>query len=535
MFLSQVLKADNAPASSAVASKPSTATESQQDVLDATPEKGFSETLQGAIGKEPAAKSSSLDLESKTTSEDGKVASAQEPSEKMNESTDDVAQHIDKNELIQGGSGDLEGLVESEGKKASKQTGSQANDELSVDGSVASVAAGQLAGSPLAKPDNATSSMSEGEELLQRLSASRSQLSGSSAATTAQTAKGEIAGAGTDGKLLPLGAEALSKEAIAEKDGLVGKEGFVGKDGKDAVGKVATSIDGLVAQEKDGSVLTDGKPVKGELAGKVALSGMALTNGESAELKAIQGKPPFQSAPNSELAALMGQPSSSGSLKGSLEAKGNASALAATSLDDALSTKGDTLKDGLIASQGETHGPHAAHRTAAAGILTAEGEKPGAAQPPLQLSKEQAGEQLADRVQVMMSKNLKHVDIRLDPPELGKLQIKLSMNNDQASVQITVANQQSRDLVEQAMPRLRELLQQQGLQLAQSTVQQDSSRQFAGGSQQQANGQPGSSPQHGSQGSGQGDPHGLAQGTAAQSHSADLWMTAPKDGVDYYA
>ncbi len=110
------------------------------------------------------------------------------------------------------------------------------------------------------------------------------------------------------------------------------------------------------------------------------------------------------------------------------------------------------------------------------------------AQSPLQLSKEQAGDQLAERVQVMMSKNLKHVDIRLDPPELGKLQIKLSLNQDQASVQFTVGNQQTRDLVEQAMPRLRELLNQQGLQLAQTSVQQDSSRQqFAGQQNQQQN------------------------------------------------
>ncbi|MCQ1058308.1 flagellar hook-length control protein FliK [Photobacterium sp. ZSDE20] len=526
MFLSHLFKTDTVPAAPTGASKSSAATESLPGELDAAPEKGFSQTLQGAMGKEATAEPVSLDAEAKTTGEDGNVASTQKPPVGASEATDDVAQHIDKNELIQDGSLEAEGLDESDGKKAGRlldnQAGSPADDEQPADDSAAS-AAGHIAASSLAKPDNAKSSMSEGEELLQRLTASRSQLSGTSAGTNAQAANGEVAGAGTDGKLLPPGAEALSEEAVAEQNDLVGKDGLVGKYGKDAVNKAAVSIDGLVAQEKDGAAQADGKQVKGEHSGKFALSGMALTNGESAELKAVQGKSPFQSAPNSELAALMGQSLSSGSLKDSLEAKGNASALAATSLDDGLS------------SQGEVHGSHAVHRSAAAGILTSEGEKPGTAQPPLLLSKEQAGEQLADKVQVMMSKNLKHVDIRLDPPELGKLQIKLSMNNDQASVQITVANQQSRDLVEQAMPRLRELLQQQGLQLAQSTVQQDSSRQFAGGSQQQANGQPGSSPQHGSQGSGQADPHGLAQGTAAHSHSADLWMTAPKDGVDYYA
>ena len=37
---------------------------------------------------------------------------------------------------------------------------------------------------------------------------------------------------------------------------------------------------------------------------------------------------------------------------------------------------------------------------------------------------------MAERVQVMMSKNLKHVDIRLDPPELGRLHIRMNMHGD---------------------------------------------------------------------------------------------------------
>ena len=89
----------------------------------------------------------------------------------------------------------------------------------------------------------------------------------------------------------------------------------------------------------------------------------------------------------------------------------------------------------------------------------------------------EAGEALAERVNMMMSKNLKHVDIRLDPPELGRMQIKLALNQDQATVQITVANQSVREIVEQSMPRLREMMQQQGLQLAQSSVDQQDAGQ----------------------------------------------------------
>ncbi|MBD1556048.1 hypothetical protein HC752_03790 [Vibrio sp. S9_S30] len=100
-------------------------------------------------------------------------------------------------------------------------------------------------------------------------------------------------------------------------------------------------------------------------------------------------------------------------------------------------------------------------------------------QSPLQLSRDgvAAGDQLAERVQMMLSKNLKNIDIRLDPPELGRMQIRMTMNNDIASVQFTVANQQTRDIVEQAMPRLREMLSQQGLQLADTSVQQQNAGQ----------------------------------------------------------
>ena len=76
---------------------------------------------------------------------------------------------------------------------------------------------------------------------------------------------------------------------------------------------------------------------------------------------------------------------------------------------------------------------------------------------------------------MMMSKNLKNVDIRLDPPELGRLQIRLNVGGDGATVHFTVANQQARDVIEQSMPRLREMLAQQGVQLGDSSVQQQSS------------------------------------------------------------
>ncbi|WP_305811208.1 flagellar hook-length control protein FliK [Photobacterium leiognathi] len=152
-------------------------------------------------------------------------------------------------------------------------------------------------------------------------------------------------------------------------------------------------------------------------------------------------------------------------------------------------------------------------------------------QTPLLLTKEQAGEQISERINMMIAKNLKQVDIRLDPPELGKIQIKLTLNQDQASVQFTVNNIQTRDMVEHAMPRLREMMHQQGLQLAQGSVSQDNSSQFA---QQQFTQQQQSEQQAGSSNEGVVT---SSQEPESDKHldAIEMFVTNKKDRVDYYA
>ncbi|MDN3682640.1 flagellar hook-length control protein FliK [Vibrio tapetis subsp. quintayensis] len=150
-----------------------------------------------------------------------------------------------------------------------------------------------------------------------------------------------------------------------------------------------------------------------------------------------------------------------------------------------------------------------------------------AQQPPLHLTRDAAGEQLAERVQMMLSKNLKNIDIRLDPPELGRMQIRMTMNNDVASVQFTVANQQTRDIVEQAMPRLREMLAQQGLQLADTSVQQQNA-----GQQQQSQYVAG---QNGQQGRKNGDNDADGELGLDNPLEVNVDVTSNRDGISFYA
>ncbi|CAH1580852.1 Flagellar hook-length control protein fliK [Vibrio jasicida] len=148
------------------------------------------------------------------------------------------------------------------------------------------------------------------------------------------------------------------------------------------------------------------------------------------------------------------------------------------------------------------------------------------AQLPLQLTKELANDQVAEKVQMMMSKNLKNLDIRLDPPELGRMQIRMTMNNDLANVHFTVANPQARDLIEQTLPRLREMLAQQGLQLADSSVQQQSSGQQQGG---YAN-----ADQNGQSGQGRGF-SGQSDENFDADVNLDLNVASKRDGISFYA
>lgn len=81
--------------------------------------------------------------------------------------------------------------------------------------------------------------------------------------------------------------------------------------------------------------------------------------------------------------------------------------------------------------------------------------------------------QLADKVRWMVNQNNLTADIRLDPPELGSMKVKVQVNGEAATVNFVVQSQQARDVFEQNAPRLKELLEEQGIQLGQSSVQQE--------------------------------------------------------------
>jgi len=77
---------------------------------------------------------------------------------------------------------------------------------------------------------------------------------------------------------------------------------------------------------------------------------------------------------------------------------------------------------------------------------------------------------MAERVVWMANQRTQSAEIRLNPANLGQLEIKLSLNDEQASVAINVQNAQVREAVETALPRLREILAESGIQLQDASV-----------------------------------------------------------------
>lgn len=93
---------------------------------------------------------------------------------------------------------------------------------------------------------------------------------------------------------------------------------------------------------------------------------------------------------------------------------------------------------------------------------------------PLNLGQNAWETNLGSRLQMMVGQNVQTAEIRLDPPELGAIEIKIKITNDVASVNITSAHAQVREALETAVPRLREMFEESGVALGDVNVRQES-------------------------------------------------------------
>ena len=188
----------------------------------------------------------------------------------------------------------------------------------------------------------------------------------------------------------------------------------------------------------------------------------------------------------------------------------------------------EPLRAALAAGGGESAPPTTALSATQGANATADTSAPTAPRTPAHLAMthapqdaEFAGE-LANRLQVFARNGGHEATLQLHPADLGRLQVSITTDGDQARVLFVADSAAARDAIEQSMPRLREMLAQSGLQLSHSDV----SGQFQGGADSQRDA-PGLPRTAGADGLADGPVPGTAEpGAALASAGARL--------VDYY-
>jgi len=109
------------------------------------------------------------------------------------------------------------------------------------------------------------------------------------------------------------------------------------------------------------------------------------------------------------------------------------------------------------------------------------------------------GEALGDKVLWMSSQGSQVAELRLDPPHLGPLEVRITVTNDQATAVFVSNHSVVREAIEAAMPRLREMLADSGIMLgntmvgAESFAQQQSQAQGSNGGSRNARDEDGAS------------------------------------------
>ncbi len=93
------------------------------------------------------------------------------------------------------------------------------------------------------------------------------------------------------------------------------------------------------------------------------------------------------------------------------------------------------------------------------------------------------GMAVAARVNWQVGERIQIAEFSINPPELGPVEVRISVDQDRTSVQFNVQNGLVKEALEDALPRLRELMAQSGMTLADSNVSQQSEDQQGNASQ----------------------------------------------------
>ena len=144
------------------------------------------------------------------------------------------------------------------------------------------------------------------------------------------------------------------------------------------------------------------------------------------------------------------------------------------------------------------------------------------------IHKSDGQQQLSEKIRWMVNARNTMAEIRLDPPELGSMQVRVNVAGDAASVSFVVQSQQAKDALADAMPKLRDMLSEQGIELGDAQVRKDNSSGQENGQQLAGN-------SHQGQGAGDRGENDGVDDTDGMRVIEQSISRADKGGIDFYA
>ncbi len=157
-------------------------------------------------------------------------------------------------------------------------------------------------------------------------------------------------------------------------------------------------------------------------------------------------------------------------------AAAEAPALAATSTPEgetseetllAKLAEGQTSQPAVPKASGETAPPVSTHTVAQATpeLANKSSSLPPRLDLPEPMRTPQWNDNLSSRISWMANNQVQKAELRLNPPELGPLEVRVAVQQDETRIVFTANNAAVREAVEAALPRLRELMGANGLNL----------------------------------------------------------------------
>jgi len=153
--------------------------------------------------------------------------------------------------------------------------------------------------------------------------------------------------------------------------------------------------------------------------------------------------------------------------------------------------RGQQFSEQLVAAiAASKEDPHAAGNTAAAVQQVIASTTTQSGQATAQAMTQPVGtaawsEEIGNKIVWMANRMESKAELVLTPPQMGRVEVSLSISGEQATANFVSGNAAVREALEAALPRLREVLAEAGIQLGQAQVGAENARQSA---QQEKNG-----------------------------------------------